>query len=123
MVGLRPDNRSQGTRMGNIPRPQSETHMDNEPQNELEQWQEQARHWHDEAIRLRKELEAKQQVAVASPSLIDNAEFVADCCRYSENLLSKADVKRKWHFADDTIWTKLANDEALIEAIEAEKIR
>src|SRR5262249_61075862 len=56
-------------------------------------------------------------------SLINNAEFVADCCRYAEGIFSKQDVKRKWHFADDTIWTKLAKDEALIEAIEAEKIR
>src|SRR5215831_15823013 len=91
--------------------------------NELERWREQAQHWHEEAIRLRKALEDKQQVASSPTSLVDNAEFVADCCRYAEGILSKQDVKRKWHFADDTIWTKLATEETLIEAIELEKTR
>jgi hypothetical protein len=76
-----------------------------------------------EVERLRKVLEDKQQITNPPTSLIDNAEFVADCCRYAEGIFSKQDVKRKWHFADDTIWTKLAKDEALIEAIDAEKLR
>jgi hypothetical protein len=54
--------------------------------------------------------------------LEDDLEFVADCARYAEGILSEEAVKKKHHFDDDT-WEKLGNNEALIEAIEAEKIR
>ena len=82
-------------------------------------------HLRSEVERLQKIINDKRVAVAADPStsLINNAEFVADCCRYAEGILSKQDVKRKWHFADDTIWTKLAKDEALIEAIELEKTR
>ena len=55
-------------------------------------------------------------------SLIENHEFIADCARYAEGLLSEKEVKKKHHF-DDNTWARLGEDEALIEAIEAEKIR
>jgi hypothetical protein len=54
--------------------------------------------------------------------LEENQEFVADCCRYAENILSEAAVKKKYHFSDE-VWTKLGEDDALVEKIEAEKIR
>ena len=54
--------------------------------------------------------------------LEDNQEFVADCCRYAENILSEEAVKKKYHF-DDATWAHLGDNEALIEAIELEKIR
>ena len=54
--------------------------------------------------------------------LEDDLDFVADCCRYAENILSEAAVKKKYHF-DDATWERLGNNEALIEVIEAEKIR
>ena len=54
--------------------------------------------------------------------LEDDLEFVADCCRYAENILSEAAVKKKYRF-DDSTWEKLGSNDALIEAIEAEKIR
>jgi hypothetical protein len=55
-------------------------------------------------------------------SLIENHEFITDCARYAEGLLSEQDVKKKHHF-DDATWERLGNNDALIEAIEAEKIR
>ena len=55
-------------------------------------------------------------------SLIENHDFIADCARYAEGLLSEQAVKKKHHF-DDNTWARLGEDEALIEAIEAEKIR
>jgi hypothetical protein len=55
-------------------------------------------------------------------SLEDNHEFITDCARYAEGLLSEQDVKKKHHF-DDATWARLGEDEALVEAIEAEKIR
>jgi hypothetical protein len=55
-------------------------------------------------------------------SLIENHEFITDCARYAEGLLSEKEVKKKHHFDDDT-WERLGNNEALIEAIEAEKVR
>ena len=30
--------------------------------------------------------------------LEDDLEFVADCCRYAENILSEEAVKKKYHF-------------------------
>jgi len=55
-------------------------------------------------------------------SLEDNHEFITDCARYAEGLLSEQDVKKKHHF-DDATWARLGEDEALIEKIEAEKTR
>ena len=55
-------------------------------------------------------------------SLIENHEFVTDLARYAEGLYSEAAVKKKYHF-DDATWASLGNDDALVEAIEAEKIR
>ena len=55
-------------------------------------------------------------------SLIENHEFVTDLAGYGEGLYSEAAVKRKWHF-DDASWESLGSDDALVEAIEAEKIR
>jgi hypothetical protein len=55
-------------------------------------------------------------------SHIENHEFIADLSRYAEGLLSEQGVKKKHHFDDDT-WARLGDDEALIEAIEAEKVR
>jgi len=60
--------------------------------------------------------------AVVPASLIEDHEFIADCARYAEGLFSKQDVKKKHHFDDDT-WARLGEDEALLEAIEAEKVR
>jgi archaeosine-15-forming tRNA-guanine transglycosylase len=57
-----------------------------------------------------------------SLSLEDNHDFVSDCARYGEGLLSEEAVRRKYCF-DDGAWRKLGDNEALIEAIEAEKIR
>lgn len=55
-------------------------------------------------------------------SLIENHDFITDCARYAEGLLSEQDVKKKHHFDDDT-WARLGEDDALVEAIEAEKER
>ena len=54
--------------------------------------------------------------------LEDDLEFVADCCRYAENILSEEAVKKKYRF-DYATWEKLGSNDALVEAIEAEKIR
>jgi hypothetical protein len=55
-------------------------------------------------------------------ALINNHDFIVDCCRFSEGLFSEKDVKKKYRF-DNATWEKLGEDEALIEAIEAEKVR
>jgi hypothetical protein len=55
-------------------------------------------------------------------SILENHEFVVDCARYAEGLLSEKEVKKKHHFDDDT-WARLGDNDALIEAIEAEKVR
>ena len=55
-------------------------------------------------------------------SPIENHEFVEDLCRYAEGILTEAAVKKKYRF-DDGTWTSLGEDDALVEVIEAEKIR
>jgi len=55
-------------------------------------------------------------------SILENHGFIVDCARYAEGLLSEMEVKKKHHF-DDTTWARLGEDDALVEAIEAEKVR
>jgi hypothetical protein len=55
-------------------------------------------------------------------SLIEDHEFITDCARYAEGLCSEKDVKKKYRFDDDT-WARLGEDDALVQAIEAEKVR
>jgi hypothetical protein len=54
--------------------------------------------------------------------LEDDPEFIADCCRYAEKILSEEALKKKYHF-DDSTWERLGNDEVLIATIELEKVR
>jgi len=77
-----------------------------------------------EIERLQKALNDRQQVSVASPSLIDNQELITDLARYAEALLSKEAVKKKWReIINEDTWKHLSKDDALVDAIEAEKIR
>jgi hypothetical protein len=55
-------------------------------------------------------------------SLIEDSEFITDCARYAEGLLSETDVKKRHHF-DDATWERLGENDALIERIGAEKLR
>jgi hypothetical protein len=54
--------------------------------------------------------------------LLTDTEFVSDLARYSEKLLTEQFIRRKYNLTDDA-WEHLGNDNALIEAIEAEKAR
>jgi hypothetical protein len=54
--------------------------------------------------------------------LEDNFELVENLARYAEGLLSKEAVKKKHHF-DNATWKQLGENDALVEAIEAEKLR
>ena len=54
--------------------------------------------------------------------LAENHEFVSDCCRFQEGILTEANMKRKYGFADN-VWTDLGSNEKLLAAVEEEKIR
>jgi hypothetical protein len=54
--------------------------------------------------------------------LEDNQEFVADLCRFSEEILTENQVRRKYHLAESS-WSILGENDSLVEKIEAEKIR
>ena len=54
--------------------------------------------------------------------LEDNFEFISDLCRFAENILSEQQVRKKWRLADD-VYEALGSNDALIEKIEAEKVR
>jgi hypothetical protein len=86
-----------------------------------------------ENARLRKELEAKQQVDVAaSPdrptdltqSCRENGELLQDLARYSEGLYSEKFIRRKYRdILSDADWERAGKDDALVQAIELEKVR
>src|SRR5215467_3125310 len=71
---------------------------------------------------------AAQEAATKVPpraeiaDLKDNHEFISDCCRYNEGILSEAAVRKKWHFEAAT-WERLGDDDALVRAIEETKIQ
>ena len=58
----------------------------------------------------------------ASKDLIEDHEFITDCARYAEGVMSEQQVKKKYRF-DDEKWGRLGEDDALVERIENEKIR
>jgi hypothetical protein len=60
--------------------------------------------------------------ANSSTPLIENHEFLADCCRYAEGISSESAVRKKWRFSEDD-WEKLGSDDELVRAIEAESVR
>jgi hypothetical protein len=55
-------------------------------------------------------------------NLIDNHELIADLCRFAEGIFSESEVKKR-HRLPDAIWQQMADDDLLIEKIEAEKVR
>src|SRR5262249_29880113 len=57
-------------------------------------------------------------------SLIDNVELVEDMARYSEGLVTQAQVKKKWRkLIDEKTWEALGSNDELVEKIELEKVR
>src|SRR5262245_40719330 len=61
--------------------------------------------------------------AVSSPiSLLEDREFITDCARFAEGLLTEKQIKKKYRFDSET-WEHLGSDDALIEMIELEKLR
>jgi hypothetical protein len=57
---------------------------------------------------------------VVPTSLLEDREFIADCCRFAEGLLTEKQLRKKYR---TTTWDNLAGDDALVEKIEEEKIR
>jgi hypothetical protein len=55
-------------------------------------------------------------------SLVDNQELIRDCCRFQEGILSEANMRRKYGFAE-SVWQDLGEDSALLSAVEEEKLR
>jgi hypothetical protein len=49
-------------------------------------------------------------------------ELIADCARFAEGTLTEAQVRKKYRF-NENAWEALGADDALVEAIEAEKLR
>ena len=49
-------------------------------------------------------------------------DLVVDLARFSENLLTSDDVKRRWSFNDE-VWEKLGSDERFIALVREESLR
>jgi hypothetical protein len=54
--------------------------------------------------------------------LLADTQFVEDLARYSEKLLTEKFIRRKYNLTDDA-WEHLGEDDALVDAIENEKLR
>jgi hypothetical protein len=96
-------------------------------QDEIEKLREDADYWRAEAERLRGLLDQRTTAPVPTnpdtASLLTNYEFLSDCCRFAEGILSEQAVRKKYHFFNDKIWKDLGANDALVEKIEAEKVR
>ena len=60
-------------------------------------------------------------VANAPIDLANNSELIADLARFSEGVLTEQQIRRKWRHLDDNVWE--APDDALVDAVEAERVR
>jgi hypothetical protein len=49
-------------------------------------------------------------------------EIVIDFARFSEGLMDESAIRKKYRFGDD-VWASLGSDDALVEAVEMEKVR
>ena len=59
------------------------------------------------------------------PILLDSElgrELIVDCVRFAEGLLDERAIRKKYRF-DDSAWEALGENDALVEAIEVEKLR
>jgi hypothetical protein len=59
------------------------------------------------------------------PILLDSEvgrELIVDCVRFAEGLLDERAIRKKYRF-DDSAWEALGSNDALVEAIELEKLR
>jgi hypothetical protein len=81
-----------------------------------------------EIARLKREVERLQaKLKAQAPSdlaqaLTTNTEFLTDMARFAEGLASEKDIRKKHKLAESE-WTRLGNDEELIETIKREKER
>src|SRR5215472_2367954 len=60
-------------------------------------------------------------VAYVPIDLANNSELIADLARFSEGVLTEQQIRRKWRHLDNNVWE--APDDALVDAVEAERIR
>src|SRR5262249_13725936 len=63
---------------------------------------------------------ARQPMGDAAKSLLDNHEFITSMARFSEKLLTEAEVRNRYRLPDD-VWEGLGNDEELVSAINAKR--
>jgi hypothetical protein len=56
-------------------------------------------------------------------NLVSNHEFISDCCRFFENLMTEAAMRRKYTSLTERDWERLGSDERLIAEVELEKAR
>jgi hypothetical protein len=59
--------------------------------------------------------------ANAPIDLANNSELIADLARFSEGVLTEQQIRRKWRHLDNSVWD--APDDALVDAVEAERVR
>ena len=60
-------------------------------------------------------------VASAAIDLANNSGLIADLARFSEGVLTEQQIRRKWRHLDNSVWD--APDDALVDAVEAERVR
>jgi hypothetical protein len=83
-----------------------------------------AEYWHEEAKRLQKIIDDKQQVDVTPSSLLNNSELISDLARFAEGIVTQQAVRKKWRkLITDEMWDTFGSNDQFVEAIEAERAR
>jgi hypothetical protein len=76
----------------------------------------------NEIERLQKQLKAQQTPSDLAQTLITNTEFLADMARFADSILSEAEIRKKYYLSDED-WERAGSDDALVRAIQDERIR
>src|SRR5262245_18475614 len=78
-----------------------------------------------EIERLQTQLRAQQAPTSVRPdatSLINDHDFITDLARFAEAICTEAEVRKRWRLTDED-WERAGSDDALVRAIQDEKVR
>jgi hypothetical protein len=74
-----------------------------------------------EIAQLQEQLKARQ-TPPSTTSLINDHGFVADMARFADQILSEAEIRKKYYLSDED-WERAGSDDALVRAIHDERTR
>jgi hypothetical protein len=76
----------------------------------------------NEIAQLQEQLKARQAPTSSTSSLINDHGFVADMARFADQILSEAEIRKKYYLSNED-WERAGSDDALVRAIYDERTR